>query len=260
MARHCKICKIKLSFLYRKSICKHCQETKYNYYLIGDNILELPNLVNEKLVKLSQFGDRDCYFLYNKLFKLYVKNIRLTPNQIESLRKISNACSLQDRTLEYERKNKQEEEEKKEREKIEDVRDLIKKTNNLPEINYDYFDQLKFPLPKNEKFFLVGKTRFHERQILSSYQSGGERITEKGPKLKSEGDFIVSWNKFYYIPKFDGRSITIDLSKIIKYDVNGSYLRIRIEGRQKAYLFQMNPFILTICIIGLDFLYNRRHH
>ncbi len=260
MTRHCSICKIKLSFFYRKHICKDCQSTKYNPYLIGDNISKLPDLINEELTKLAQFGYMDCLHLYNLLFKFYVKNQRLSANQIESLRKISNVWSIEDRTLVYEERNKQEEIRNREIQKLKDIKDIIKKSNILPKINEDYFDQLKFSLSKNEKYFISGNTNYHQRQILSSYQSFGERITKKGSKLKSKGDFVMSWDKFYYIPKFDGNLITIDLSKIIKYDIDGNFLRIRKEGREKAYLFQMNSYLLEICKMGLDFLSKRKYH
>lgn len=259
MARQCSICKIKLSFFYRKPICKHCQATKYDYYLINDNILKLIDLNDKQLTKLVEFGHMDCLYLYNLLFKKYLKYERLSKEHIASLRKISIIFSVEDKTLRYEQKNDLEEKKNKERKELEDIKDLIKKTNRLPIINEYYFNQLKFKLSKNEKYFLSGHTNFYERQILSSYQSSGERIVERGPKLKSQGSFIVTWNTFYYIPKFEGSLITIDLSKIRTYDLDGNYLRIRKNGREKAYLFQMNSFILATCIVGLDFLFNRKH-
>lgn len=262
MARHCKICEIKLSFLYRKPICKHCYETKYNFYLIGDNISKLAELDDDQLTKLSKFPNFDCLHLYNLLFKKYLKNERLTKEQIKSLRKISIKLSLEDKTLRYERENDLEDKRNKEKKELEEVknkiRNEIKNNNKLPKINIEYFEQLKFPLSKKEEYFIAGHAAFHEIQIVSSYQSYGERITEKGKKLKSKGNFILTSDTFHYIPFNEGRSLKINLSKIIKYYADGDWLIIRKDDRGKAYWFKMNSMMVPVCIMGLDFLFSRR--
>lgn len=263
MARHCIICEIKLSFFYRKSICEHCQETKYNYYLIGDNILKLVELDDNQLTKLAQFGHSDCLYLYESLFQRYLENHRLTKERIKFLRKISSIFSVNDKTIRYERENDLEEEEIKAKKELQEViskiRNEIKNNNKLPEINKEHFEQLKFPLSKNEEYFISGHTAFHEIEIISNYQSGGERFTERGKKLKSTGNFILTSNTFHYIPFREGRSLKIDLSKIIKYYSEGGWLSIRKDGRGKAYWFKMNSMLVPVCIIGLDFLFEKRN-
>ena len=76
--------------------------------------------------------------------------------------------------------------------------------------------------------------------------------------MKSTGNFILTSNTFHYIPFREGRSLKINLSKIIKYYADGKWLIIRKDDREKAYWFKMYSMTVPVCIMGLDFLFSRR--
>ncbi len=251
MARYCTVCNIKLSFFSRKPICKYCYETKYDYYFLKDNILEIVNLADDQLSKLTEFGSSSCMRFYDTLIKKYAINNRLGEEHIINLRRLSNSFSIPDKMIEFEERNKEDV-------VIQEIQDYIKWHKSLPEIDPECLEQLKFKMQDDETYHFTFPSALFQIETLASYQSAGRRIVNKGPKLKTKGNVLFTSKRFYYIPELEGKLLTLDYSKITKYNIDDPYLYIRKESREKAYLFFVTSASSKISMIILDYIFNKK--
>ena len=259
MAKFCKICEQKLGFLYRKSICKHCISTKYDVWLIGNKILELPNRSDDEIIQLTAFGVEKILPLYYKLLEEYISDNLMTEDEIIALERVSRLLELSPQ------QNKHDEIILPHK-----VKNYIDKNNELPTVNQDNFEKMNMRLIDDEKYFCSGTCHLYELGKQSEYVAGsrgvsifgvrgigrvqGQRVSHTVQRLKSEGDFVMTDKRFYYMPNAYGSVIKLDILKIIKYDYDDEFLIIYKSGRQKPHLFFMSIGDIKICKIGMDFI------
>lgn len=259
MARFCKLCNQKLSFFYRKPICKHCVSTKYDVWFTKKKILELPNSSDEEITQLTTFGIEKILPLYYKLLEEYISDNLMTEDEIIALDRVSRLLKLtplQSKHDEIILPHK--------------IQNYINENDTLPVVSADHFKQMNMRISDDEKYFCCGFCHLYELGKQSEYIRGsrgvsvfgvrgigrveGQRVSHTVQRLKSKGDFVMTDKRFYYMPNTYGSVIKLDVLKIIKYDYDDEFLIIYKSGRQKPYLFFMNIGDIKICKIGMDFI------
>jgi len=258
MARHCNVCETKLGFIYRKDVCKHCLEVKYDKFFTRDAILILPKLEEKELDELKKFGKERMVSLYDKLLEEYTLDNIMTEEEISNLEKISKSFELTP-------------EETKHDEIIypHKIKNYINKNNKLPTLNYDKFKEWGIRIQDDEEYYSSGISNLYEMKAHSRYIAGsrgvsiygfkvgrvqGQRISEQLPVQKSTGKYILTHKRFYYVSDSYGKMTKIDLKKIMSYDSDPDFIIINTHTRQKPYLFQMPLTDIKTTLIGLDFL------
>jgi len=260
MTRFCIICNKKHSFFYRKSICKHCISTKYDVWFVSQKILQLPNCSDDIIKELILFGNENVLVLYNKLLKEYISDNLMTENEILALERVSRLLVLSPQQTQHDNVILPHK-----------VKNFIDKNNVLPSVNKDYFEQIDMKLRDNENYFCSGSCTLYELGRQSQYVRGsrgvsifgvsgigrvqGQRVSHTVQRLKSNGRFIMTDKRFYYMPNNYGSVIKLDILKIVKYDYDNKFLIIYKPGRQKPYLLSMSIGNIKICKIGIDFIF-----
>ncbi len=261
MARFCKICNKKLSFFYRKPICKHCISTKYDMWLVDQKILELPNRSDDDITQLTTFGVEKILPLYYKLLEEYISDNLMTEDEIIALERVSRLLKLTPQQSKHDEiilPHK--------------VKNYINENNELPTVNEDSFKQMNMRLSDDEEYFCSGSCDLYELGKQSEYVRGsrgvsifgvsgigrvqGQRVSHTVQRLKSKGDFVMTNKRFYYMPNAYGSVIKLDILKIVKYDYDDEFLIIYKSGRQKPHLFFMSIGMIKVCKIGIDFIVN----
>jgi len=259
MARYCKVCKQKLSFFYRKPICKHCITTKYDIWFLNKKILELPKRTDQEILQLTLFGYEKYIPIYHKLLKEYTSDGVMPEYQINDVERIYKLFKLppnQSQEFSVILPHK--------------VRNSIVKNGILPIVDKEYFDNMDIQLGSDEKFFCAGFCNLYELGRQSTYVRGsrgvtvfgfrgvgrveGQRVSHTVQRLKTQGDFVMTDKRFYYIPNTHGSIIKLDISKIIKFDYDDEFLVVYKPNRQKPHLFKMSEGNIKICKLGLDFI------
>lgn len=259
MARFCKICEQKLGFFYRHPICKHCISTKYDIWLIGKKILELPNKSDDEIKQIKLFGTEKFTPLYHNLLEEYTSDGIMTEDEIFALERVSrlfNLSSNQSKEYSIILPHK--------------VKNHIEDADELPIVDADYFKQMNMQLSADEKYFCSGICNLYELGRQSTYVRGsrgvtvfgfrgigrveGQRVSSTVKRQKSEGKFVMTDKRFYYMPNTYDSVIKLDILKIIKYDYDDEFLVIYKPNRQKPHLFHMSEGNIKICKIGMDFI------
>lgn len=259
MARFCRMCGQKLGFFYRKTICKHCVITKYDSWLIGKKILELPNKSDNEIIELILFGYEKYIPLYHKLLEECTSDGIMTEDEIIALERVYRLFKLppnQSKQYSVILPHK--------------VKNYIEDNDEFPTVNDDHFKQMNMQLNNDEKYFCSGPCNLYELGKQSHYERGsrgvtvfgfrgvgrveGQRVSRTIKRLKTQGDFVMTDKRFYYMPNTYGSVIKLDILKIIKYDYDDEFLVIYKPNRQKPHLFFMSEGNIKICKIGIDFI------
>ena len=257
MARYCLLCDKKLSFFYRKPICKDCVETKYNHFFIRENILTLPDLPTPQLEELKKFGSDKILTLYETLLEKYTSDNIMTETEIANLEKVSNFFGITA-------------EENKHDDVIlpHKVKNYLDKHGHLPSVNSDMFESFNLHF-NGEELYNCGYCSLYALKSYSRYIPGsrgvsvygfkvgrvqGQRVSETLPAPKSEGKFVMTDKGFYYIPNTYGNMVKLPYNKIINYGGDDEFLHIYKNGRQSPYLFFMSLGNIKISLLGLDYL------